>query len=297
MHHSWTKGDFEISTDPARINVSVVYEFLTNSYWAKGIPAETVRRSIENSICFGVYCRKEQVGFARVITDRATFAYLADVFILPSYRGRGLSRWLMECIVGHPNLQGLRRWMLATRDAHGLYARFGFAAVKAPERWMEIPTVQIFTQKPAAGPFQSRKEIFMRSRSAVCGLVQLLALGLGLVVMGCGGSSTPVCKLTTISVSPPTAVANHTAVAPGNMQEFLAFDSTSIPGCVHTLANLTTATWSVSDTTNVSISNVHDATYGVATCKGATTGAATVTATVPVGDGTNVTNTASLTCN
>ena len=128
-------------------------------------------------------------------------------------------------------------------------------------------------------------------------LVQFLALSLGLVVMGCGGSSSPVCKLTTISVSPPTAVANHTAAAPGNMQHFDAFDSTSIPGCVHILSNLGTATWSVSDTTNISISNVHDLTYGTATCHGATAGAATVTTTVPVGDGTNVTNTASLTCN
>jgi GNAT superfamily N-acetyltransferase len=146
MHHSWTQGDFEISTDSARVDVSVVHEFLTNCYWARGIPAETVRRSIENSICFGVYHGKEQVGFARVITDRATFAYLADVFILPSYRGRGLSKWLMECIVGHPDLQGLRRWMLATKDAHGLYSRFGFTAIKAPERWMEVHSPDIYAK-------------------------------------------------------------------------------------------------------------------------------------------------------
>ena len=132
----------------------------------------------------------------------------------------------------------------------------------------------------------------------LCRVRQSLGLFfLGVALIGCGGSSAPVCKLTTISVSPATAVANHTAAAPGNMQHFDAFDTTSIPGCVHTLSNLTNATWSVSDTTNISISNVQDATYGTATCKGATTGAATVTATVPVGDGTNVTNTASLTCN
>jgi len=100
-----------------------VHEFLTNSYWAKGIPLAAVRRSVENSIPFGVYHGQSVVGFARVISDLATFAYLADVFILPSHRGRGLSRWLMECIMGHPDLQGLRRWMLATQDAHGLYAR------------------------------------------------------------------------------------------------------------------------------------------------------------------------------
>ena len=146
MHHSWMKGGFEVSTDPARVDLGMVHEFLTNCYWAKGIPAETVRRSLENSICFGVYSGKEQVGFARVITDRATFAYLADVFILPSFRGRGLSSWLMECIVGHPDLQGLRRWMLATQDAHGLYARYGFAPMKAPERWMEIHHPDIYAR-------------------------------------------------------------------------------------------------------------------------------------------------------
>jgi GNAT superfamily N-acetyltransferase len=138
MHHSWSMSDYEISTDPARVNVGVVHDFLTHSYWAQGIPLETVSRSIENSICFGVYHGNQQVGFARVISDCATFAYLADVFVLPQFRGRGLSRWLMECIISHPDLQGLRRWMLATQDAHGLYARFGFMAIKSPERWMEI---------------------------------------------------------------------------------------------------------------------------------------------------------------
>jgi GNAT superfamily N-acetyltransferase len=151
MHHSWSKGDYEISTDPTLVDVSVVHEFLTNCYWAKGIPADTVRRSIENSICFGVYHGSQQVGFARIISDCATFAYLADVFVLPLYRGRGLSRWLMECVVGHPDLQGLRRWMLATQDAHGLYARYGFTAVKNPEIWMERHDPEIYTRKPASG--------------------------------------------------------------------------------------------------------------------------------------------------
>jgi GNAT superfamily N-acetyltransferase len=146
MHHSWSKGDFEVSTDPERVDVDVVHDFLTNSYWAQGIPVETVRRSIENSICFGIYHGRQQVGFARIISDRATFAYLADVFILPEYRGRGLSRWLMECIMEHPDLQGLRRWMLATRDAHGLYARYGFTAVKKPDRWMEIHHPDIYAK-------------------------------------------------------------------------------------------------------------------------------------------------------
>ena len=150
MHHLWSQGDYEISTDPARINLALVHEFLTNSYWAKGIPLETVQLSIENSIPFGIYFGQDQVGFARIISDLATFAYLADVFILPSYRGRGLSRWLMECIISHPDLQGLRRWMLVTQDAHGLYAKFGFTAVSNPERWMERYDSEIYTRNPGS---------------------------------------------------------------------------------------------------------------------------------------------------
>lgn len=136
-YSSWSSGQFEVSTDPARVDLSVVHGFLTNSYWARGIPLETVRRSLQHSICFGVYKGKQQAGFARVITDRATFGYLADVFVLDEFRGNGLSRWLMQCIVEHPELQGLRRWCLVTRDAHGLYEKFGFKALPAPERWME----------------------------------------------------------------------------------------------------------------------------------------------------------------
>jgi hypothetical protein len=134
---------------------------------------------------------------------------------------------------------------------------------------------------------------FCHRTGRVSGLVILF-----IAMVGCGGksSTTPACKLTAINVSPATATISHTA-PPGNTQHFDAFTSAVTPGCVFTLGNLTTTTWSVSDTTNVSISNVHDATYGIATCKAATAGAATVTATVPVGDGTNVTNTASLTCN
>jgi N-acetylglutamate synthase-like GNAT family acetyltransferase len=146
MHHLWSNGDYEISTDPARIDAGMVHEFLTNSYWAKGILLETVRRSIEHSIPFGVYHGQQQVGFARIISDLATFAYLADVFIVPPFRGRGLSRWLMECIVGHPDLQGLRRWMLATKDAHGLYTKFGFTAISNPDRWMEIHRPDVYSR-------------------------------------------------------------------------------------------------------------------------------------------------------
>lgn len=132
-------GEFLISTDPARLDLDVIHGFLTNCYWAKGIPREIVVRSIERSLCFGVYDGAgAQVGFARVISDCATFAYLADVFILESHRGRGLGKLLMECIQQHPSLQGLRRWSLSTKDAHGLYAQYGFVPLMWPERYMEI---------------------------------------------------------------------------------------------------------------------------------------------------------------
>jgi N-acetylglutamate synthase-like GNAT family acetyltransferase len=134
-----SRGEFLISTDPARLDLDVIHEFLTNCYWAKGIPREVVARSIEHSLCFGVYDgRGAQVGFARVVSDFATVAYLGDVFMIESHRGRGLSNWMMECIMRHPGLQGLRRWILLTRDAHGLYAQSGFTPVKAPERYMEL---------------------------------------------------------------------------------------------------------------------------------------------------------------
>ena len=134
----WRRGEYLISTDKERLNVELVQEFLKDSYWASGIPEEIVRRSIENSLVFGVYADDEQVGFARVVTDYATFAYLADVFVLEAHRGRGLAKWMMEVITSHPRLQGFRRWMLATRDAHELYRRFGFAELERPEIFMEI---------------------------------------------------------------------------------------------------------------------------------------------------------------
>ena len=139
------RGGYEISTAPTRLQPAVVHDYLTNhSYWARGIPLETVERSLQNSHCFGLYCGKAQVGFARVITDRTTFAYLADVFVLPEHRGLGLSKWLIESILAHPEVQGLRRWMLGTADAHGLYAQFGFTPLAAPERWMEIARPGIY---------------------------------------------------------------------------------------------------------------------------------------------------------
>jgi GNAT superfamily N-acetyltransferase len=138
------RGEFLISTDPKHIDLDVVHGFLTNSYWAKGISREVVARSIENSLCFGIYDNEVQVGFARVVSDYATFAYVADVFVLESHRGRGLSKWLMECTIGHPALQNLRRWVLLTRDAHGLYSQFGFATLKSPERYMELHRPDVY---------------------------------------------------------------------------------------------------------------------------------------------------------
>lgn len=135
---------YTISSDKRRLQLPVIHSFLRTSYWANGIPEEVVRRSIEGSLCFGVYHGLQQVGFARVITDEATFAYLADVFILPEHRGRGLSSRLMETILAHPSLQGLRRMLLATRDAHGLYSRFGFTPMGSPDRWMEIHTPGVY---------------------------------------------------------------------------------------------------------------------------------------------------------
>jgi GNAT superfamily N-acetyltransferase len=135
----WRNGDFVISTDRARIDVGTVHQFLSGeSYWAAGIPLDVFRRAIEHSLCFGLYEGEEQAGFARVITDDATFAYRADVFVLSPYRGQGLSKWLMSVIRNHPDLQGFRRWTLATRDAHGLYAQFGFTPPAKPEIWMEV---------------------------------------------------------------------------------------------------------------------------------------------------------------
>lgn len=135
--HEWRRDEFTISTERERINFAFVHEFLSRSYWANNIPFEVVRRSIENSLCFGIYEAEKQVGFARVVTDRATFAYLCDVFVIEEYRGRGLSKWLMETTLAHPEAQNLRRWMLATRDAHGLYGQFGFTALDAPEIFMQ----------------------------------------------------------------------------------------------------------------------------------------------------------------
>jgi len=144
----WTRGGFSISTEPERLDRSLIREFLADSYWARGIPREVVDRSIEGALCFGIYEGRAQVGFARVITDRATFAYLADVFVLESHRGRGLAVWLMEVIMEYPDLRGLRRWILMTRDAHGLYRKFGFREIADASRCMEIVDREVYARPP-----------------------------------------------------------------------------------------------------------------------------------------------------
>lgn len=134
----WRRGDYLISTDRNRLSIDAVHAFLhQHSYWAVGIPREVVERSIQNALIFGIYHGIQQVGFARVVTDFATFAWIGDVFVIEEYRGRGLSKWLMETIVAHPQLQGLRRWLLATRDAEGLYQQYGFKPLAHPERFYE----------------------------------------------------------------------------------------------------------------------------------------------------------------
>jgi GNAT superfamily N-acetyltransferase len=129
---------YEISTDRTRLDIELIHDFLTNSYWAKGVPREVVERSIQHSLPFAAFQGTNQIGFARVITDFATFAYIADVFVLSEHRGRGVARALIRAILSHPQLQGLRRLLLATRDAHGLYAKFGFQALSHPEHFMTI---------------------------------------------------------------------------------------------------------------------------------------------------------------
>ena len=136
----WQQGEYTISDERGRVDLGLVHRFVSEeSYWGQGRSLEVVRRSLEGSKPFGVYRGPEMVGFARVVTDYATYAWVADVFVVAEHRGRGLSKWLMETMLAHPELQGFRRWVLATKDAHGLYRQFGFRELKRPERWMERP--------------------------------------------------------------------------------------------------------------------------------------------------------------
>ena len=144
------KDDYLVSTDPSLLDVGVIYGYLSGeSYWAKNIPRDVVEKSIANSLCFGVYHISKQIGFARLITDKATFAYLADVFIVEEYRGKGLSKWMMQVIHTHPDLQGLRRWVLGTLDAHGLYEQFGWTV-------FDEDTRKRFMQKHNKNAYPSR---------------------------------------------------------------------------------------------------------------------------------------------
>jgi GNAT superfamily N-acetyltransferase len=138
------KGEFLLSSDRSRLDLDVVHGFLTRCYWAEGIPREIVARSIENSLCFAVYKDGKQVAFARAISDFATYAYVGDVFVLEEFRGHGLGKWMMECMVRHPALQNLRRWSLVTGDAHDLYAQFGFTPLKKPQNYMELHNPAVY---------------------------------------------------------------------------------------------------------------------------------------------------------
>lgn len=144
MSYEWQRGDYTISTNKQRLDINVIHGFLTRAYWSTGIPRETVEQALKHSLSFGLYKGQEQIGLARLVTDYTTFAYLADVFILEPYRGQGLSKWLLEVITTHPELQGLRRWLLATKDAHGLYKQSGFVPLRNPERFMEIQDPDIY---------------------------------------------------------------------------------------------------------------------------------------------------------
>lgn len=133
----WKREGFELTTDPARMDLDAVHGFISQSYWGQGRPRETQRRAMENALCFGVFRDGVQVAFARVVTDKAVFAYLADVFVAPEWRGRGLSKWILEAVNAHPDLQEIRRFLLATRDAHGLYEQFGFRVPADSREYME----------------------------------------------------------------------------------------------------------------------------------------------------------------
>jgi GNAT superfamily N-acetyltransferase len=151
MFPEWRRGEYTITVDPDRLDVDAIHGYLTRSYWAPGIPMEIVRRSLQHSVNFCILRGDELAGFGRVITDRATFGYLGDVFVLEPHRGQGLSKWLMECVLAHPELQGFRRWVLITRDAHGLYRQFGFDALAKPENYLERRSPNIYLAPPAGG--------------------------------------------------------------------------------------------------------------------------------------------------
>ena len=150
MHPEWKQNEFVVSTDPAKLDGAAIHAFLTRAYWSEQIPREVIECAVRNSLCFGLFDGPTQIGLARVVTDYATFAYLCDVYVLESHRGRGLGKWLVECVMAHPQLQGLRRFNLVTRDAHGLYAPHGFKPLAKPENHMERHKPDIY-KTTAAG--------------------------------------------------------------------------------------------------------------------------------------------------
>ena len=143
----WEKNNFTVSTDKTKLNLSVIHNYLKTSYWAQDIPESVIKTSIENSLVFGLYDGETQIGFAKIITDKATFAYLADVFVINKYQGKGLGKWLVECVMSHDDLQGLRRILLATRDAHTLYEKYGFKPLLQPERFMQVWKPDVYKTK------------------------------------------------------------------------------------------------------------------------------------------------------
>ena len=147
----YERGTYVVSTDPERLDAQAIHAYLSTSYWAESIPLEVVERSLQRSLCFGLYAPEGQVGFVRVVTDQATFAYVCDVYVLPNHRGQGIGRWLMECVLRSPQLQGLRRWMLVTRDADGLYEQVGFRPLAEPARVMEITRPGMYRAEGSSG--------------------------------------------------------------------------------------------------------------------------------------------------
>ena len=150
MHTEWKQNEFIVSTDPAKLDVPAIHAFLTRAYWSEQIPREVIERAVRHSLCFGLFEGNAQIGLARVVTDYATFAYLCDVYVLESHRGRGLGKWLIECVMTHPQLQGLRRFNLVTRDAHGLYAPHGLRPLAKTQSHMERHKPDIY-KTTAAG--------------------------------------------------------------------------------------------------------------------------------------------------
>ena len=139
------KDDYCISTDRSKLDIDAIHNFLsTQSYWCQNIPFEKVKKSVDNSLNFGLYYKDQQIGFARIISDFSTMAYLGDVYVIPEHRGKGLSKWMMQVIMSHPELQGLRRWMLLTADAHGLYKQFGWKEIANPDRYMEVHNKNVY---------------------------------------------------------------------------------------------------------------------------------------------------------